>query len=650
MRSAFCIHWQTVTYRYETHRPTESTEPDIMSDHEATNSSTTDGLPIAPALGSVMDSAHVPPLITVIDRRVVFLCGLGILLGVGASAAAEILLRLIGLITNLCFYGTLSTEFTSPAGHHLGLFVLVIPIVGAIVVGFMARYGSPAIRGHGIPEAMEQVLTNQSRIPARVLIWKPISTAVSIGTGGPFGAEGPIIATGGAMGSLLGQLLHTSADERKTLLAAGAAAGTAAIFGTPFGAVMLAIELLLFEFKPRSIIPVTMAAVTAAGIRVALHGAAPVFPMPDLQPAAGSAMAIYIVLGALVGVASVFVTRAVYAIEDAFDHLPIHWMWWPAIGAIAVGVIGYFAPRTLGVGYDNITDILGAKLTVSAIAFLCGMKFLSWAISLGSGTSGGTLAPLFTVGGGLGALLGAAANALYPAAQVDIRVAALVGMAAIFAGAARAVLTSVIFAFETTLQPLGLLPLLGGCAASYLISCLMMTQSIMTEKIARRGIKVPSEYGADALEQIEVATVATRTVVTLTSEQTLADIRRWIDAAGPGTRHQGFPVVDGGRMLIGVVTRRDLLDLKQPAELTVRELIRRPPVLVYSDCTLRQATDHMVRHDLGRLPVVDRAEPGRVVGILTRSDILSAYRRRIDELQRQDAHIDLRQLVSRARS
>jgi CBS domain-containing protein len=395
-------------------------------------------------------------------------------------------------------------------------------------------------------------------------------------------------------------------------------------------AVLLAVELLLFEFRPRSIIPVALAAASAAGMRVIFEGVKPVFAMPDLTTPAGAALGVYIVLGAVIGVESVLVTRAVYAIEDAFEHVPVHWMWWPAIGALAVGVCGYFAPRTLGVGYYNISDILSGSNTVKFIAFLCVMKFISWSISLGSGTSGGTLAPLFTIGGAMGAILGVGAAKLLPGAGVDVRIAALVGMAAIFAGASRALLASAVFAFETTLQPLGLLPLLGGCTASFLVSCLLMRHTIMTEKIARRGVRVPAEYEADFLDTVLVREMMSKHVVSLLADQTVQNVRTWIESGAQGTGHQGFPVLDPqSRLLVGVLTRRDLLNPSHDANAQVRTLIRRAPSVVYDDLTLRDAADHMVNHDIGRLPVTRRERPGEVVGMITRSDLLRAHRKRL---------------------
>jgi H+/Cl- antiporter ClcA/predicted transcriptional regulator len=608
-----------------------------MNEHPQTHSATVDGLTLSPSLDSLAEAERIPAQRMPIDRRVLQISALAILLGLAAAFIAQGLMALIAVVTNLAFFGRLSAAQAAPAEAvgNLGLFVVFIPVAGAILVGIMARYGSKAIRGHGIPEAMEQVLTNESRIPARLTFLKPISSAISIGTGGPFGAEGPIIATGGALGSFLGQIIHMTAAERKTLLAAGAAAGMAATFGSPVSAVLLAIELLLFEYRPRSIIPVALAASTATGVRMLFEGMEPVFAMPDLVQPSGVALALYIALGLFMGLAAVVVTRIVYGIEDAFERLPIHWMWWPAIGAIPVGLIGYIAPDTLGVGYYNITAILSNDLSVNAIVFLCGMKFLSWSISLGSGTSGGTLAPLFTIGGGLGAVVGAGLAALVPSAGIDVRIAALVGMAAIFSGASRAMLASAVFAFETTLQPVGLLPLLGGCASAYLVSSLMMRNSIMTEKIARRGIRAPQEYVADALDHVLVRDIASKGVISLRSTQEIRAVRQWLVSGEAGTSHQGFPVFDENERLIGVVTRRNLLDPSLDVGRKVGDLIQRRLTFVYDDCTVRQATDHMLNHGVGRLPVVSRDHPQAVVGMISRSDVLSVFRGRVSELKSQ---------------
>ncbi|HLJ75310.1 MAG TPA: chloride channel protein, partial [Thermoanaerobaculia bacterium] len=476
---------------------------------------TAEGLPVAPSAALTLEAARVPLERSLIDARVVLLCFWSILLAIATGFVAQGLVAIIGLVTNIAFYGRFSFAFTSPADNHLGWIVLIIPAIGGVIVGIMARYGSQAIRGHGIPEAMEQVLLNESRIPARITFLKPLSAAIAIGTGGPFGAEGPIIATGGALGSLIGQIFKTTATERKTLLAAGAAAGMAATFGSPVSAVLLAIELLLFEFRPRSIVPVALASVAATAVRMWLVGTKPIFAMPMLSQPSGEALATYALVGALIGWLSVYVTRAVYWAEDLFEHLPVHWMWWPAIGGLFVGAIGIFAPRTLGVGYNNIEDIVAGRIFGYAVIWLCLWKFVSWAIALGSGTSGGTLAPLFTIGGGAGFAIGEILEIAFPHLGIDARICGLVGMAAMFAGASRALLASVVFAFETTLQPLGLLPLLGGCTAGYLVSAMLMRNTIMTEKLARRGVRVPAEYAADYLDRIRVGDACSRNVVTL---------------------------------------------------------------------------------------------------------------------------------------
>jgi CBS domain-containing protein len=331
----------------------------------------------------------------------------------------------------------------------------------------------------------------------------------------------------------------------------------------------------------------------------------------------------------VVGLFAVVVTRALYAVEDGFDHLPVHWMWWPALGAIVVGVVGWVAPRTLGVGYVNIEQTVAGTLTGRVLLALVIFKFISWVVSLASGTSGGTLAPLFTIGGGLGALLGSVLAHAAPSLQVDPRIAALVGMAAMFAGASHALLASVVFAFETTRQPMGLLPLLAGCTAAYLISLRLMSSSIMTEKLARRGTHIPSDYESDYLTQVLVRDIAAKDPVSLRADDAVENVRDWIVSRAPGSTHQGYPVLDANSAIVGVVTRRDLLDLELPVTAQIRDLVRGPAVVIYGDNTARQAADHMVTYDVGRLPVVSRDDPRRVVGIVSRSDLLRAHRPRL---------------------
>ena len=624
--------------------PARGSEP--AASHLRDNAST-DALPVAPGLGASLDAARMPRRSTLVEPRILYIAALAIGLGVAAALVAQVLVALIAVVTNLAFHGRWSLRDVSPATHQLGAWVIAVPVVGGVIVGLMARWGSAAIRGHGIPEAMEQVLLNESKIPPRITFLKPVSSAVAIGTDGPFGAEGPIIATGGALGSLLGQLLHVTGGERKVLLAAGAAGGMAAIFGSPIAAVILAVELLLFELRPRSLIPVALAAVTATGVRYAMVGTEPVFAMPDIAQPGGMALLSYVLLGALIGLVSVGVTRVVYGIEDAFEKLPVHWMWWPAIGGLAVGVIGYYVPLTLGVGYSNIEDSVSGNFAVGALALLCVAKFGSWAIALGSGTSGGTLAPLFTIGGALGALCGFGLVAVAPQLGVDPRIAGLVGMAAIFAGSSRALLTSVVFAFETTQQAAGLLPLLGGCVAAYLVSALIMRNTIMTEKIARRGVRVPSEYAADHLQLVTVGQACSRDVVSLKTSDELGGVRSWMASGRPEAQHQGFPVIDDTGRVRGVITRRDLLDPSHPNIRHIGDMLKRAPVVVQEHHSLREAADHMVNQDIGRLIVVGAQAPHPLVGILTRGDLLSAHARRLKEAHQACRHIRIRENLRR---
>jgi H+/Cl- antiporter ClcA/CBS domain-containing protein len=602
-------------------------------------------LPLAPELSAAIerneqdqhDFVRAPREYELVDRRTVVVAGLAVLIGVAGALVAQALVALIALATNISFYGRLSTAVVAPAGAHRGpLALLFIPVVGAIIVGLMARFGSAAIRGHGIPEVMERVLFGESRIPARVMFLKPLSAAIAMGTGGPFGAEGPIIATGGALGSLVGQVVHVAADERKTLLAAGAAAGMAATFGSPVAAVLLAVELLLFEYRPRSIIPVALASAVATGVRIFFNGTAPVFPIGELHQPSPSALVFYAVLGAACGLIAVGITAFTYGVEDAFEHighrLHIHWMWWPAIGAVVVGAAGILEPRTLGVGYDNISGLLSGTIAGRALVILVVLKFISWAVYLGSGTSGGTMAPLFTVGGGIGAGVGALAASAAPFLGVDSGVAGLVGMASLFAGASHALLASIVLAFEVTRQPVGLLPLLLGCAAAYLVSLLFSRHSIMTEKLARRETGIRPEYSADHLSHVYVRDAASREVVCLAANQAIGETRRWLLdglARGGPAAHEGYPVTDADGKLVGVVTRPQILRRDENDSAPLMQLITRPPAVVFEHNTLRDAADHMVTENVGRLPVVRRDDPRIVVGMISRSDLVGAHASRL---------------------
>ncbi|WP_338576975.1 chloride channel protein [Erwinia sp. E_sp_B01_1] len=601
-------------------------------------------IPVSPSLEGPVTQANIAKRSQPLDRRILWISFLAILLGIASALVAHLLVKLIGLVTNAAFYGQVSSDFVSPAANQLGLWVILVPVTGGLIVGAMAKWGSKAIRGHGIPEAMEQVLRNESRILPRMTWLKPVSSAIVIGTGGPFGAEGPIIATGGALGSLLGQVIHVTANERKALLAAGAAAGMAAIFAAPISALLLAIELLLFERRARTLIPVALAVVTATSVRFALEGSEAVFAMSALAVPGMAAVIACTLLGALLGAVSVGVTRITYGIEDAFEKLPIHWAFWPAIGGLAIGIIGYFEPATLGVGYDNISAILNGTLALNTLVVLCVMKFLSWSVALGSGTSGGTLAPLFMIGGAIGGITGIELAGAFPELGLDPRLAALVGMAALFAGASRAFLTSVVFAFETTQQPHGLLPLLAGCAAAYLVSGLMMRQSIMTEKIARRGVRVPSDYASDYLDHIRAGSICSRNVQVLDASQRVDEVIKWIEGGSPDSQHQGFPLRQENH-IVGVITRKGLMQAAGKGAVTLGDTLTRPLISVQEDHSAREAADCLVDADIGRLVVFASDDPQRLVGILTRGDLLAAHSQRLKEERQRTRH-----LLNRART
>ena len=555
------------------------------------------------------------------DRRMLLLSAMAVAIGAVSSVIAYILIWLIAVITNLAFYHRFSAVPATPRGHHLGLWMVLVPVTGALIVGLMARFGSEKIRGHGIPEALEAILLGRSRIQAKVAILKPLSAAISIGTGGPFGAEGPIIMTGGAFGSIFAQRFHLSAAERKTLLVAGAAAGMAAVFATPVAAVLLAVELLLFEWKPRSFIPVVVAAMVASVLRVPLLGAGPIFPVVPHAPLSGQGLAIAAGLGILAGFGSGLLTILVYACEDLFQKLPFHWMWWPAIGALFIGVGGLIEPRVLGVGYDTIHSLLLGQLVGAAVIGLLVAKALVWSIALGSGTSGGVLAPLLIMGGALGALAGS----YIPVGDPGLW--ALIGMAAMMSGTMRSPLTAMVFAAELT-RDFNLFPaLLVGSVAALGVTVLLMRRSILTEKLARRGHHITREYSIDPFELALVRDVMEE-APTVPGNMKLSELSDRIAQGDPDLgRRQGTLIVDEQDRLVGIITRGDILRaLRQNKAdaMTVAEAGSSNLVVAFPDEPLQAALTKMLRRNIGRLPVVERDAPTCVIGYLGRSALLAA--------------------------
>jgi chloride channel protein, CIC family len=586
--------------------------------------------------GSLAGSADLDSLATPAQFRMVLISALAAGVGLLAGIVAFLLYRLIGLFTNLFFYHRVSFDFTSAQFNHLGLWVIVTPVLGGIVIGFMAKYGSSKIKGHGIPEAMEAVLTNRSRIQPRVAILKPISAAIAIGTGGPFGAEGPIIQTGGALGSLIGQIVHTTAAERKVLLACGAAAGMSATFNTPIAGVILAIELLLFEFKSRSFIPLVIASVLATAVHLQLLGAGPMFQVSAMDFSVPRALPFYLLLGGLCGLAAVGFSKALYWIEDQFEKLPIDELWWPAIGALGLGIIGYFVPRVLGVGYDTISDILNARLALDLLLVVMLAKAVALVVSLGSGTSGGLLAPMFMSSAAMGGAFAMVLNRIFPSAHLSPAAFALVAMGAVFGAASRATFTFIIFAFEITRDYNSVLPLMLVCVIADGVAMLLMPHaSIMTEKLARRGLRIHHDYEADIMQQMRVAETMDRSAPIIAANTSVGELAERIARRDPEvSRHQALLVVDDKGQLEGIITRGDIfraLESEPSGSASVRESGSSRLIVTYPDETLSEASYKILRYDIGRLPVVDRENPKQIVGYLGRPNIMAARLRRIEE-------------------
>jgi H+/Cl- antiporter ClcA len=568
--------------------------------------------------------------------RVIPISALALGIGVAAAFVAAALLKLIGLFTNLFFFQRVDTALTSPAGHHLGAWVILVPVVGATIIGFMARYGSDRIRGHGIPEAIEAILINGSRVQPKVALLKPLSSAISIGSGGPFGAEGPIIMTGGALGSLIAQFFHLTSAERKTLLVAGAAAGMSATFAAPVASVMLAVELLLFEWKPRSLIPVALASVAAVAVRRQILGLGPLFPVPPHPTFIGTAGLLgCIAAGLLAGALSALLTKAVYASEDAFARLPIHWMWWPPIGGLVIGLGGFLFPQALGVGYDVIGGLLQGDTPMRIVIGVLIVKSIIWAVSLGSGTSGGVLAPLLMIGGALGGL----EARVLPWEGVGFW--PLVSMGAILGGTMRSPLTAVIFALELTHDVSVMLPLLLAVTVAHGFTVLTLRRSILTEKVSRRGYHLSREYAIDPLEIVFAREAVRTTIVAVPAGSTR---RAAVDLERAARREQRlFPIVNGENRLVGVVARGTLRTWLRDEHdgRTLDEIAEHKPVVAHADESLRTIVFRMAETGLTRMPVI-MGRGGVLVGMLALTDLLLARTRVLEAERRRERVLGIR--------
>jgi len=582
-------------------------------------------------------------------RRVIRISLLAVMIGIASAGIAWLLLRLIALFTNIFFYQTFSFENTSPAGSTLGWLIIFVPVIGGLIIGFMARYGSERIRGHGIPEAIESILLNGSRVQPKIAILKPISSAISIGSGGPFGAEGPIIMTGGAFGSMIAQFFKLTSSERKTLLVAGAAAGMAATFGAPIASVLLAVELLLFEWKPRSLIPVALAAAAATTARRYLLDPAPLFPAGPYPSFVGfDGLMGCIIAGLLAGVLSLLLTKGVYASEDAFAKLPIHWMWWPAIGGIAIGIGGLIFPQALGVGYDVIRELLQTDAPLKLLLGVLFVKSLIWVISLGSGTSGGVLAPLLMMGGALGGLLGG----FLPAEGIGLW--PLGWMGAIVGGTMRSPFTGIVFALELTHDINMLLPLLIAVTIAHAFTVLTLGRSILTEKIARRGFHMSREYSLDPMEITFAREVMRTDIDALHEGRTNRELAELIPSDLSQRVQHMYPVVDENDRLVGVVTRRDLRGaiqrVKDDPNGKLSEITRYHPEVVFDDEPLRPVVEKMAATGITRFPVVDREDPQRLLGTISLNNLLEARVIHLEAETRREQVLQLPSILAMAKA
>src|SRR6266699_2877663 len=572
--------------------------------------------------------------------RVLPISALAVGIGVLCAYVALALLRLIGLFTNLFYYGHWGGALVSPAGNHLGWYAVLVPVGGGLIVGLMARYGSERIRGHGIPEAIEAILINGSRVEPKVAFLKPVASAIAIGSGGPFGAEGPIIMTGGAFGSMIAQLFHLTNAERKTLLVAGAAGGMSATFAAPVASVLLAVELLLFEWKPRSLVPVALASVVADVMRRYILGFGPMFPVPRHPLHIGPLSLLCCALaGLLAGCLSALLTLSIYKVEDRFQKLPIHWMWWPLVGVLAVGLGGMIFPQALGVGYDTIATLLQGAVTTKVILGVLLVKWFIWAVSLGSGTSGGVLAPLLMMGGALGGLeamfLPNEGAGFWP----------LISMGAILGGTMRSPFTSIIFAFELTHDTNVFLPLLVGSVIAHAFTVLTLKRSILTEKVARRGYHLSREYAVDPLEILFVREVMRANVVVLPAAGALREFQHSL-RAHRGQSQRLLPVVNAEGRFVGVLTRSDILQrIEQEGEAalhrTLDELVRHETVEASPNEPLRMVVYRMAERGITRMPVVEPATR-KFLGLVSLADLLKARARHLEEERRREQVLSVR--------
>lgn len=551
-------------------------------------------------------------------------------LGAAVAGVSLLLFRAIALVTNLAYFGRWSLADATPGAPGAQGWSFLVPAAGGLLVGLIAKYGSPQVGGHGIDAVMESVLFRRSRVQPRLVLLKPLSSAIVIGTGGPFGVEGPIIQTGGAVGSAVGQMFSLTAGERKALLAAGAAAGLAAAFGTPLAAVLLAVELILFEYKARSLIPVTLAVAAAMLLRGLLPPAGAEITFAAIDFRFGSQVAWYGALGVVCGLAAVAFVKTLAWTEHMFfrlEHVRVPEFWWPMLGGLAVGLLGWFEPRVLGPGYGTIARLVNGGLSLPTVALLLLLKPAAVFVSLGSRTSGGTLAPMFLTGAALGVCFEALVRVIAPGAAPAPGACALLAMAAFFGAASRAPLALMLFGLEMSRQLGAVLPLMVAVITAYAVAVVLARESVMTQPLLRKGLPVASDFEADIFRRLRVADVMDRHPTLFPATITLAEVWAHVRSAASAGSRQGMILVRNGDQIAGILTRKDLEraragspDGAGPALTAGSE----KPVVAFGDELLDDVVTRMFRHDVSRVPVVTRTQPARVVGYLGRREILNA--------------------------
>jgi CIC family chloride channel protein len=555
--------------------------------------------------------------------------GLTLAIVVGAIAG-------LGAVVFRWLISSVQTLFFSNGAEYLGFmgpyYIILLPAVGGLIVGLIIRYGAREAKGHGVPEVMEAAALKGGRIRPRVSLVKALASSICIGSGGSVGREGPIVQIGSSMGSTLGQWLGLSDEWVRTLLACGAAGGISATFNTPIGGVFFAMEVIMGRFISPKFGYVVISSVAAQFVAYAFLGSQPSFDIIPYEMVSYWETLSYAVLGIAAALAATLFIRVLYKLEDFFDAWHIPEFLKPAIGGLGIGLIGLYSYDLFGVGYGNVfwvstmsvDQALLGEIALSSLAILLILKIAATSLTLGSGGSGGIFAPSLFIGAMLGGALGTVAHMLFPSYIAPSGAYALVGMAAVFAGATRASFTAIIMLFEMTRNYTIILPLMIAVVISTVISRALNRETIYTLKLVRRGVDLRQINKASPLREVTVEEAMTRDFPTVLPTMPIRELMAKLRHTG----HHGFPVVDEKGELVGVVTIADVesaMAQERPSALTVKDIASRSVVVAYPDEYIHDVLVKLGTHDVGRIPVVERRNPKRLLGVLRRHDVLTAY-------------------------